>query len=89
MSVSKYQILTLLQVPVTGGSWLADYDLKLGNVDVDFGGLGALGELADLISPRVADLVGAKIREVMEGDVKNFLVREMKKRIPNITSIVN
>ena len=79
----------ILQVPVTGGSWLADYDLRLGNVDVDFGGLGALGELADLISPRVADMVGGKIREVMEGDVKNFLVREMEKRIPNITSIVN
>mgnify|MGYP001413501551 CR=1 FL=1 len=33
----------MLQVPVTGGSWLADYDIMLGNVDVDFGGLGALG----------------------------------------------
>ena len=50
---------------------MADYDFKLGNVDVDFGGLGALGELAELISPKVADLVAAKIREVMEGDVKN------------------
>lgn len=77
------------QVPVTGGSWMADYDLKLGNVDVDFGGLGALGELADLISPKVGDLVGEKIRELMEGDVKNFLVREMEKRIPDIKSIVS
>ena len=68
---------------------MADYDIMLGNVDVDFGGLGALGELADLISPRVADLVGNKIREVMEGDVKNFLVKEMEKRIPNISSIIN
>ena len=79
----------MLQVPVTGGSWLADYDINLGNVDVDFGGLGALGELADLISPRVADLVGNKIKEVMEGDVKNFLVKEMEKRIPNIKSIIS
>ena len=79
----------MLQVPVTGGSWLADYDIMLGNVDVDFGGLGALGERADLISPRVADLVGNKIKEVMEGDVKNFLVKEMEKRIPNISSIIN
>ena len=77
------------QVPVTGGSWMADYDFKLGNVDVDFGGLGALGELAELISPKVADLVAAKIREVMEGDVKNFLVEQMEKRIPNISSIVS
>lgn len=68
---------------------MADYDLKLGNVDVDFGGLGALGELADLISPKVGDLVGEKIRELMEGDVKNFLVREMEKRIPDIKSIVS
>ena len=68
---------------------MADYDIMLGNVDVDFGGLGALGELADLISPRVADLVGNKIKEVMEGDVKNFLVKEMEKRIPNISSIIN
>ena len=29
------------------------------------------------------------IREVMEGDVKTFLVTEMEKRIPNISSIVN
>ena len=68
---------------------MADYDLKLGNVDVDFGRLGALGELADLISPKVGDLVGEKIRELMEGDVKNFLVREMEKRIPDIKSIVS
>ena len=68
---------------------MADYDLKLGNVDVDFDGLGALGELADLISPKVGDLVGEKIRELMEGDVKNFLVREMEKRIPDIKSIVS
>ena len=68
---------------------MADYDLKLGNIDVDFGNLGALGELAELISPKVADLVGQKIRELMEGDVKNFLVREMEKRIPDIKSIVS
>ena len=68
---------------------MADYDLKLGSVDVDFGGLGALGELADAISPKVADIVGAKIKEIMEGDVKNFIVREMEKRIPDIKSIVS
>ena len=67
---------------------MADYDLKLGAVDVDFGGLGPLGNLASLISPKVADVVNKKIIEVMEGDVKNIIVREMEKRIPNITSIV-
>ena len=67
---------------------MADYDLKLGAVDVDLGGLGALGDLASLISPKVADVVKKKIIEVMEGDVKNIIVREMEKRIPNITSIV-
>ena len=67
---------------------MADYDLKLGAVDVDLGGLGPLGDLANLISPKVADVVKSKIVEVMEGDVKNIIVRELEKRIPNIASIV-
>ena len=32
----------MLQVPVNGGSVVADYDLKLGNIDVDLDGLGPL-----------------------------------------------
>ena len=31
---------------------MADYDLKMGPVDIDFGGLGPLGELAEAISPK-------------------------------------
>ena len=54
---------------------MADYNLKLGAVDVDLGGLGPLGDLASLISPKVADVVKKKIIEVMEGDVKNIIVR--------------
>ena len=78
-----------VKVPVTGGSWMADYDLNLGAIDVDFGNLGALGELAEAISPKVGDIVGAKIKEILEGDVKNFIVKEMEKRIPDIKSIVS
>ena len=86
-NISKYTFLNV-QVPVTGGSWMADYDLKLGAVDVDLGGLGPLGDLASLIAPQVAEVVKKKICEVMEGDVKNIIIREMEKRIPNITSLV-
>ena len=68
---------------------MADFDLKMGPVDVDFGGLGPLGELADIISPKVSDIIHQKIKEVMEGDVKNFLTKEIEKRIPNISSLVN
>ena len=68
---------------------MADYDLKMGAVDIDFGGLGPLGELADVISPKVSQIIQQKIKEVMEGDVKNFLTKEIEKRIPNISSIVN
>ena len=67
---------------------MGNYDLKLGAVDVDVGGLGVLGDLASLIAPQVAEVVKKKISEVMSGDVKNLIVREMEKRIPNITSIV-
>ena len=31
-----------MQVPVNGDSVVADYDLKLGNIDVDLDGLGPL-----------------------------------------------
>ena len=34
--------LTFTQVPVNGDSMVADYDLKLGNIDVDLDGLGPL-----------------------------------------------
>ena len=68
---------------------MADYDLKMGAVDIDFGGLGPLGELADIISPQVSVIIQQKIREVMEGDVKQFLTKEIEKRIPNISSLVN
>ena len=44
---------------------MADYDLNLGAIDVDFGNLGALGELAEAISPKVGDIVGAKIKEIL------------------------
>ena len=67
---------------------MADYDLKLGAVDVDLGGLGPLTDLASLISPKVAEVVKQKITEAMDGDVKNFLVTELEKRIPNIMSLV-
>ena len=79
-----------VEVPVTGGSWMADYDLKLGAVDVDFegGNLGMLSELVDLISPKVSDIVGSKIKEIMEGDVKDMIVKEFTERIPDIKSIV-
>ena len=67
---------------------MGNYDLKLGAVDVDIGGTGALGDLASLIAPQVAEVVKNKIFEVMSGDIKNLIVKEMEKRIPNITSIV-
>ena len=78
----------MFQVPVTGGSLLADYHLKLGAVDVDLVGLGPLGDLVDIISTQVADVVKNKIVEVMEGDVKNMIVKEIEKRIPNISSVI-
>ena len=77
-----------VQVPVTGGSLVGDYALKLGAVDVELDGLGELQELQDIISPRVSAVVREKIEQVMLGDVKNFIVREIEKRIPNIASIV-
>ena len=79
-----------VEVPVTGGSWMADYDLNLGHVDVDFegGNLGVLSELIDLISPKLSNIVSQKIREILEGDVKDMIVKEMKERIPDIKSIV-
>ena len=49
---------------------MADYDLKLGAVDVDVGGLGPLADLASVIAPQVGEVVKRKISEVMDGDVK-------------------
>ena len=40
---------------------MANYDLKMGAVDIDFGGLGPLGELADVISPKVGIIIQQKI----------------------------
>ena len=67
---------------------MGDYDVKLGAVDVDFGGLGPLGDLANVISPNVSDAVKSILVEVMERDVKTIIIKEMEKRIPNITSII-
>ena len=52
------------KVPVNGDSVVADYDLKLGNIDVDLDGLGPLQvQIKDKIKDKIKDVKKDKISD--------------------------
>eukprot|EP00088_Acartia_fossae_P048786 TRINITY_DN5331_c0_g1_i1.p1 TRINITY_DN5331_c0_g1~~TRINITY_DN5331_c0_g1_i1.p1 ORF type:complete len:249 (+),score=51.50 TRINITY_DN5331_c0_g1_i1:78-824(+) len=78
-----------LQLPVSSGAKVQhNFDMNIGNVDVDLEGMGPLGDIAEFVAPYIADIVGSKLKEVMQTQVKDKLFDEVEKRIPNIKSIL-
>jgi len=79
-----------LQLPVRSGAEMKhNFDMIVGNVDVDLEGLGPLGDIAEYVAPYIAEVVGKKLKEVMQTQVKDKFLAEVEKRIPNIKSILN
>jgi len=79
-----------LQLPVSKDAEMKhNFDMNLGNVDVDLEGLGPLGEIAEYVAPYIAEVVGKKLKEVLQNQVKDKFLAEVEKRIPNIRSIMN
>jgi len=79
-----------LQLPVSSDAGVQhNFDMQVGNVDVDLEGLGPLGDIAEYVSPYIADIVGNKLKEVMQTQVKEKFLAEVEKRIPSIMSILN
>jgi len=76
-----------VKLPVTGGKPDSNFDMNVGPVDVDLDGLGPLGDLAEYASPYVADIVGKKLKEVLQTQVKERLLEEVEKRLPGIKSL--
>lgn len=77
-----------VQLPVTGGDVQSNFDMNVGKVDVDLEGLGPLGDLAEYVAPYVADIVGKKLKEVLQTQVKSKMLEEVEKRLPGVTSLV-
>jgi len=78
-----------VQLPVTGGKPESNFDMDVGPVDVDLDGLGPLGDLAGYAAPYIAEVVGKKLKEVLQTQVKEKLLEEVEKRLPGITSLCN
>jgi len=78
-----------IKVPVTGGKVDSNFNMDMGPVDVDLEGLGPLDEIASYISPYVAEIVGKKLKEVLQTQVKERFLKEVENRIPSISSLVN
>lgn len=79
-----------IQLPVSSGAKVEHiFVMKVGNVDVDLEGLGPLGDIAGYVAPYIAEVVGKKLKEVMQNQVKEKFLAEVEKRIPNIQSILH
>jgi len=78
-----------LKLPVRSAKVEHNIDFTVGNVDVDLEGLGPLGDIAEHVVPYIADVVGKKLKEVMQTQVKEKFLSEVEKRIPNIRAILD
>jgi len=78
-----------VQLPVTGGDVNSNFDMDVGQVNVDLDGLGPLGDLAEYVAPYVANIVGEKLKEVLQTQVKSKVLEEVEKRLPGISALVN
>lgn len=76
-----------VQLPVSGGDVKTNYDLDVGPVDVDLEGLGPLDDLANYIAPHVSKIVGEKLKEILQTQVKDKFMEEVERRLPSIKAL--
>jgi len=67
----------------------SDFNMDMGPVDVDLEGLGPLDTLAEYIVPHVAEKVGSKLKEVLRTQVKETFLKEVERKLPGISALVN